>query len=186
MLRISEKGYAFVAAREACVLTAYPDSRMLAAGFGQNDPTLKVGDTITLDQAIALFLKEGQRIETFLQKTFSPNLEQQHVDALFSATYNVGTGTMRDNADLLIAVAAFRAGPADKRLRDLAGLEIIKVHPKDKPVPFNLSRRCREVLVFVSGDYGDLSTMQLWPAGKSPKNTPPDPPTIVPMPRFLP
>ncbi len=184
MLTISEKGYAFVACREACVLTAYPDSRMLAVGFGQNDPSLKEGDTITMDEAIALFLKEGQRIAAFLEKTFGP-LQQQQADALWSLTYNVGTGTIRDNAPLVAVVKAYVASPKDGRLRDAVGYQILQTHPKDKPVPFNLSRRCREALVFVSGDYGDLRTMMLWPAGKSPKHTPPDPAQVVPMPTFL-
>lgn len=186
MLPISEKGYAQVAAREACVLSAYPDTHMLAVGFGQNDPALKPGDTITLDQAIALFLKEGQRIQVFMEKTFAfVDLQQQHVDALFSVIYNVGTGTVRDSVDLIKAIAASRSAPSDKQLRDAAALEIIKAHPKNKPVPFNLSRRMREASIFASGDYGDLSKLMLWEAGKSPKNTPPDLPSIVPMPTFL-
>lgn len=186
MLPISEKGYARCAAFEACVLTMYPDSKSPAIGFGQNDPNLKPGDTITMDEAIALFLKEGQRIQRFLEKTFGGvDLLQWHVDALFSLAYNVGTGTIRDSFDLLMAIAAFRAAPTDKSLRDLAAMEIIKTHPKDKPMPFNLARRCREALVFVAGDYGDVSKLMLWEAGKSPKNTPADPPIIVPMPTFL-
>jgi hypothetical protein len=91
--------------------------------------------------------------------------------------YNIGFGALGRDTELVNAVKAFRTDPRNRELRDAAGFEIVR--------PFNLSRRCREALVFVSGDYGDLSTLQLWEAGKSPKNTPPDPPTVVPMPTFL-
>jgi len=186
MFAVSEKGYAFVAAREACVLTMYPDSHNPAIGFGQNDPTLKPGDVITLDEAIALFLKEGQRIAAALEKIFAGyDLKQNHVDCLFSVAYNIGTGALARNAPLVDAVKAFATHPTNRLMRDAAGYQIVRANYSDQTGPFNLSRRCREALVFVSGDYGDLSAMQLWPAGKSPKNTPPDPPTVVPMPTFL-
>jgi GH24 family phage-related lysozyme (muramidase) len=185
-VRFTEKGLAFVATREAIVLTAYPDSHMLAVGMGQNDPALKPGDTITLEQAIALYLHEMERISRFLEMLFSSvTLLPQHWDALGSATYNCGTGTMRNNTALIGAVIDYRDNPDDRHKRDLAAFELVQMHPADKPIPFNLSRRCREALVFTAGDYGDVSTVQLWPAGKSPKNTPPDPPQVVPMPTFL-
>lgn len=186
VLSISEKGYAFVAAREACSLTAYADTRMLAVGFGQNDPNLKPGDVITLDQAIALFLKEGQRIALSLTKIFAGyDLKQNVVDACFSTAYNIGLGSFARNEPLVSAVKAYAVHPADRLRRDAAGYQIINANYTLDMGPFNLSRRCREALVFVSGDYGDLSTLKLWPAGKSPKNNPPDLPTLVPMPTFL-
>jgi GH24 family phage-related lysozyme (muramidase) len=187
VLTIGEKGYAFVAAREACVLTMYPDSHNPAIGFGQNDPNLKPGDVITLDRAIALFLKEGQRIAAALEKLFAGfYLTQQQIDALFSTVYNIGLGSLvRANSGLVEAVKSYARHPTSHALRDAAGRLIVDARPENVEPPFNLSRRCREALVFVSGDYGDLSTLQLWPAGKSPKNNPPDPPTLVPMPTFL-
>lgn len=184
MLSVSEKGYAFVACREACVLTMYPDSHNPAIGFGQNDPSLKPGDTITLDRAVALFVQEGQRIAAALPKFFPGLFVEQHVNALFSLVYNVGLGTIRDDDALRDAVAAFlvRGGTG---LLDAVGERILLCHPKDKPVPFNESRRRLEIQLFETGDYGDISKMMLWTAGKSPRNTPPDHPIIVPMPTFL-
>lgn len=187
MLPVSEKGYAFVATREACVLTMYPDSHNPAIGFGQNDPNLKPGDVITLDAAIALFVKEGRRIQGALAKLFDGyDLPQRAVDCLFSTTYNIGLGSLtRANSQLVDAVRAFARHPGNRPMRDLAGYQIVQAHPEGAEPPFNLSRRCREAVLFLTGDYGDLSIMQLWPAGKSPRHLPPDPPTVVPMPTFL-
>lgn len=183
MLPISEKGYAFDAQREACVLSVYADSKNPAIGFGLNDPKLKPGDSISMDEAIAALLKEGARIQAFLAMTFAyANLLQSHVDALFSLAYNVGTGTIRDNVDLIKAIAASRTAPDDKHLRDVVGLEIIKTHPPDKPQPFNLGRRCQEAMLFTTGAYGDLSTLLFWDKGKNPHA---DAPQVVPMPKFL-
>jgi GH24 family phage-related lysozyme (muramidase) len=178
MFAVSEKGLAFVACREACSLTAYADTHMLAVGFGQNDPSLKPGDTIALEHAIDLFVNKAKADAIQLTRIFDGVLlDQQHVDSLWSLGYNIGFGALGRDTELVNAVKAFRTDPRNRELRDAAGFEIVR--------PFNLSRRCREALVFVSGDYGDLSTLQLWEAGKSPKNTPPDPPTVVPMPTFL-
>lgn len=186
MIDVSERGLAFVAAREACVLTAYRDSHMLAIGFGQNDPNLKEGDTTTLEHAIALFRTAAFERVVALRKIFAGvDLPQHQFDALFSLLYNCGAGTIaRNSPDLLGAVRAYRANPKDVRFRDHAAYQIILTHPEDKPVPFNLSRRCREVLLFLSEDYGDISTLKFWPAGKSPKHTPPDLVTLIPMPKF--
>lgn len=181
-----EKGYAFVAAREACVLTMYPDSHHPAIGFGRNDPSLKPGDTSTLEAEIAWLVTEGERIGAGLAKLFAGyDLKQNAVDALFSTAYNIGLGSLtRANVNLVVAIKAHAANPT-RQTRDAAGWWILQAHPEHVEPPFNLSRRCREALVFLSDDYGDLSTMQLWPAGKSPKNMPPDPPVLVPMPAFL-
>lgn len=179
----SEKGYAFIAAREACVLTMYPDSHNPAIGFGQNDPTLKSGDTITMAQAIDLLVREGTQIAKGLAKAFTDvKLPQNQVDALVCLGYNLGvTGIIRDNPKLVTAVRAYAKEPGNHTLRDLAGMEFITAHPKDGPVPFNFSRRCREALVFTAGDYGDLSTLMVWGTGKDPKH---DKPEFIPMPKF--
>lgn len=187
MFAISERCYAFVACREACSLTVYSDTHNPASGFGMNDPNKVVGQTITMDEAISSFVQEGKRIAAALDKTFAGvALQQNHVDALFSLSFNIGTGALARNAELVGAVKAFGPFQHDRSLRDWAGYQIVRANFSNTTGPFNLSRRCREAILFVQGDYGDLSTLQLWPAGKSPKNTPPDPPTLIPMPRFLP
>jgi GH24 family phage-related lysozyme (muramidase) len=185
-MRPSEKGYASVAAREACVLTTYPDSHSPAIGFGRNNPSLKPGDTSTLEVEIAWLVKEGERIGAGLAKVFDGfELAQTTIDCLFSTVYNIGSGSLiRGNTELVTAIKAHAVKPA-KQERETAGHWIVQAHPLGVEPPFNLARRCREALVFLAGDYGDLSTMKLWPAGTSPKNTPPDPPQIVPMPTFL-
>lgn len=187
MLAVSERGYAFVACREACVLTVYPDTHNPASGFGMNDLTKVVGQTVTMDEAILAFVQEGKRIAAALDRVFAGfDLKQQHVDACFSLAYNIGAGALSRNTGLVGAIKSFCTHPTSRQLRDAAGYQFVRANYSDDAGPFNLSRRCREAILFVSGDYGDLSTLQLWPAGKSPKATPPDPPTLIPMPRFLP
>jgi GH24 family phage-related lysozyme (muramidase) len=85
MFAVSEKGLAFVACREACSLTAYADTHMLAVGFGQNDPSLKPGDTIALEHAIDLFVSKAKADAIQLTRIFDGVLlDQQHVDSLWS------------------------------------------------------------------------------------------------------
>lgn len=189
MITITQKDFAFVAAREACVLTVYADSNNPAIGFGQNDPSLKIGDTTTLEHAIDLFKVEAQKLAAALDKIFEGvKLDQQHIGACFSLMYNIGRGGFQDQHDLIASIKASRADPRNRKLRDVAGFSFIGATARGwdfhEKGPFNFSRRAREAILFTTGDYGDLSTMQLWPAGKSPRNNPPDPPTAVPMPQF--
>lgn len=183
----AEKDIAFTAVREECVLTCYPDTHNPAIGFGINDPTLKPGDTIDLDEACRRLVSVMQANGVALAKIFPDHvLLQQHVGALLSLGFNIGMGALRRNVALVNAMDEFFFDPKNAALRDLAAKQIILANMDETTGrPFNLSRRCREALLFISGDYGDLSTLMLWPAGKSPKNTPPDPPIFVPMPTFL-
>jgi GH24 family phage-related lysozyme (muramidase) len=190
MITILQNDLAFVAAREACVLSVYPDSQNPAFGFGQNDPSLKIGDTGTLEHAIDLFKKKAKEIADALDHIFADvHLEQQHIGACWSLMYNIGRGGFTDQHDLIAAIKSYRADPKNRKKRDAVGFGFICATARGwnfaEKGPFNFSRRAREALLFVTGDYGDLSTMELWPAGKSPRNNPPDPPTVVPMPQFI-
>lgn len=180
---VSNAGLARVAAFEACVLTVYADVHSPAIGFGQNDPALKEGDTITLEEAIGLFVKNAMVYEAAVNRLFADvALSQTQFDALFSLAYNIGGGNLRKERTLVDAVKAFAALPGDHVLRDKAGFAIIRAHwSEENGGPFNFSRRCREALLFVAGDYGDISTLKLWGPGLNPRTSQP---ALVAMPVF--
>jgi hypothetical protein len=177
----------FVAAREACVLTAHRDTALLAIGFGQNDASLDEGDTISMDRAIALLMVAADEYDRSLNIIFAGSALAQHqYDAAFSLMYNVGATWFRSygGRPLVKAVADHAASPGDRGLRDATGFAFVCAKYDPDAGPFNLSRRCREALMYVQGDYGDLSTLKLWREGKSPRHIPPDPFETVPMPRL--
>lgn len=186
MLEASEYGLAFTAQREAFVLTAYVDSpgRPLAIGAGDNDKNLKPGDTITLDEAVRRFVKRAEDFEADLNRVFgAAPLTQEMFDALFSLTYNIGGTQLRKQTELISAVIAYALTPHDRLLRDMAAYHLINAKFSNVTGPFNLSRRCREALIFVSRDYGDLTQIKCWPVGTDPRK---DPPKLIPMPSFRP
>jgi GH24 family phage-related lysozyme (muramidase) len=178
----SERGLAFCAAREACVLKAYLDTKHLAIGFGDNDPSLKEGDTISFEEAIRRYLKKIKGYEESVNRIFAAaNLSQTTFDALISLCWNVGATQLREEKQLITAIEGYGSDPKSAYFRDWAAFELIKVK-LDGSGPFNLSRRCREALVLINGDYGDLNTLKIWPPYKTVRVDPPD---ITPMPRFL-
>lgn len=181
----SNKGLQFNAQREAMVLTAHRDTKNLAIGVGDNAPDLKEGDTITFDEAVARYQKRALDFEADVNRVFgAAPLSQQMYDALFSLTYNIGGTVLRAQKDLISAVIAHALTPGDRVLRDKAAYLLLGVKRTEEGGPFNLSRRCKEALIFINGDYGTLDLLKLWPVGTSPRNNPPDPPQLVPMPVF--
>jgi GH24 family phage-related lysozyme (muramidase) len=184
-MRVSPQGLAFVAQREGCVLTAYRDTKHLAIGFGWNKPGLQEGDTITLDEAVAQFVEHSAVYDQDMARVFgAAPLSQQCYDALYSLAYNIGGTQLRKETDLISAVIAHALSPGDRVLRDKAAYHLTRARFNDESGPFNFSRRCREALVYIGGDYGDLTTLKMWPVGKSPRNVPPDAPETAPMPVF--
>ena len=178
----SERGLAFCAAREACVLRSYLDTKHLAIGFGDNDPSLKEGDTISLDEAVRRYVEKAHSYEASINKIFiGADLSQTTYDALFSLAWNIGATQLRKETQLITAIEAFGSDPKRAYFRDWAGFELTKAK-MDAKGPFNFSRRCREALILINADYGELTTLKLWPAHKTVRVDPPD---LIPMPRFL-
>ena len=187
-MKVSERGLQFVAAREACTLTAHMDTTTLAVGFGQNNKNLKPDDEITIERAVELMCEFADGLDRSLNIIFGDIKCAQHqYDAVFSAAYNLGPTWLKNgNQHLIGAVKVHAEAPADLQLRDLAGLAFcqIKGPPKVKDgpprYPFNMSRRARECVLYTQGDYGDLSTMKLF--RKNPREGHPF--EVVPMARF--
>lgn len=170
MIGVVERTLAFTAVREGCVQTMYPDSHNPAIGFGQNDPSLKPGDTISVARACEMLVAASKSFEASILKAFHEvALTQPMFDALFSLTYNVGGGGLAAEPDLIAAFKAYAINPDDHGLRDLAGLQLALVKVKETGHPFNLSRRLREGLILTAGDYGDLTKIPFWSAGKNPR-----------------
>lgn len=181
---ISEKGLAFVAAREACVLTVYQDTRNPAIGFGVNDATLKPGQTISFEEAQARYVTAAAGYSKSIDKIFEDvNLQQQHKDAIFSTTWNIGATRMRQEVRFGTALREFYKNLTDRTLRDRAAYELLHVRwDLNGWKPFNLSRRCLEAVLFIKGEYHDIDQLSLWREGKVPGR---DMPEMVPMPTFL-
>lgn len=181
MMLASAHCLAFIAAREACVLVAYQDSHHLAIGFGDNDPSIKGGDTITLAEAVRRMEAKVVEYAAGVERIFSPRIiPQTKFDALVSLAWNIGVGGLRAEVDFVGAVEVALDNPHDVKCRDMAGLQWTRVKYSDQSGPFNLSRRCREAILFLTGGYGDLSALDLYRG--NPHATAPE---RVPMPKFL-
>lgn len=107
MQKVSKNCFDLVAHFEGCKLEAYLDpigipTIGLGATFYQSGAKVKMGDKITMQQAIDLFNWHVQKFtDTVLRKVKRP-LKQQELDALVSFAFNSGTsyktagGTWKD------------------------------------------------------------------------------------------
>lgn len=191
---------AFIAVREGFVASVYSDAHAPANGFGQNDPSLEPGQITTLEAAGGRLISFCAVLAGEIAKLLPPaaHLEQHEFGALLSLAYNVGAGGayrgrpgggLAFQGHLLVSLEVYLVGDdgsdPERRafLRDMAGKEITRANEDPSTGrPFNASRRWREAILFVAGDYGDLSTLKSWPEGRDPRK---DPPEIIPMPRFI-
>lgn len=92
----SEKMYNYIKGKEGCSLTAYknPGETNWTIGYGHCDETIKEGDTITQEEADALFLSDIAAFEEAvrnIESRYGYELTQNEFDALLSLCYNFGT-----------------------------------------------------------------------------------------------
>ena len=178
-MQVSNDGLAFVAAREALCLTAHKDTRLPAIGFGVNDPTLTLGETITIEEAIDRYLKKAPDYDADVLAVFKDiPLAQHQFDALWSLDWNTGRTDLRRATDLVTAIKSFALAPdttdqdkvLKRWLRDRAAFQFTQVkYDSETDTYFNLSRRMLEGALFASGNYGDISRVKFYGAGKHPK-----------------
>lgn len=152
-LTTSRNGILFVANREAIVLVAYPDGPNYSIGCGHNSPAIKVGDKISVKDALALLKKDLAEREPRLNRELSKSVTQPQFDALMSLHYNTGNRFVWDavrliNKGAMDEAAAFFA-TAD---RNLAGEKLSGL----------LKRRLLEQAIFVHGEYGPLDPILCW------------------------
>lgn len=182
MWTASNNDLAFIAAREACVLKAYPDAHSLAIGFGINDKTLKPGDKITYEEAIRRFVAVAADYEADINKIFGPmNFQPHEYGALFILDYNIGGTKMRQHHLLLDAAKAYGDQPTNRVLRGWVSYYMIMSLFSNVTGVFNPARRYREATLFETGDYGNISRLKFLPAHKTNKV---DPYEDRPMPKF--
>lgn len=193
-----QNDYAFIACREAFVATTYMDAHNPANGFGQNDSDLQPGQVTTMEAAIARFKAFCTYLDGEIDKVF-PNVSfnQHESGAVRSLTYNIGPhGAYKDRpggglafqAHLIKTIGAYKADDGKDSavtafLRDMVGKEITWVN--EDPItgrPFNASRRWREAILFVAGDYGNVSKLISWGPNKDPKK---DASELIDMPQFV-
>ena len=181
-LEFSEKGLAFIAAKEACALTAYRDTSHLAIGFGQNIKTLKQGDTIEMQQAIDMFLVATAEYADYTRRLFrNYPFEQHHFDACGDVVYNIGPTKMKVETDFFKALDNYfnliAKGPPQTdeqretflKIRSEAGNAFIPIMYKERNRHHNFERRCLDAVMFTAKAYGNISKLTFYDKGKRPK-----------------
>jgi len=97
-MKISEEGKDLIKLFEGCRLNAYKCSAGVPTiGFGNtyypNGDKVKMGDTITLEEARDLFDDLIVRYERIVNSKLKVDVKQNEFDALVSHTYNTGGST---------------------------------------------------------------------------------------------
>lgn len=100
-MTISESGIVFIKHQESCRLNAYRDiGGVWTIGWGSTG-NVHAGDTLTQEQADALFLQDLQPIVAALNKWLTwPTVRQCEFDAFCSFTFNLGIGALESSTVL--------------------------------------------------------------------------------------
>ncbi|MCJ8510661.1 lysozyme [Rhizobium lemnae] len=135
---------------EAIVLTAYDDSTgKMTIGAGHTaaagDPDPQSGMKISLTEAINIYRTDIAKAESEVAKSVHASLSQNQFDALVSWHFNTGAIS---NATL---TTKLNAGDVDGAAAEFAHWN----KSKGKVLDGLISRRAREMAMFVKADYGD-------------------------------
>ena len=89
-MKASEKGLALIRSFEGLRLLAYKDlGGVVTIGFGTTKG-VKMGDTITRDEADRLLCEDAQRFADHIDAVVKVPLNQNQIDALVAFVYNIG------------------------------------------------------------------------------------------------
>ena len=155
---------------ESCRLTAYkahPSEEYYTIGWGHYGPDVKEGMTITQVQADALFDEDIKAFESAVNRwndKYELNLSQNQFDALFSATYNFGTGWVEYYAQKGYRLAKYvQSGFKDSNGNPLPELEIadafgVLCSAGNEILPGLIKRRINEAEIFLYGNYSTENT----------------------------
>lgn len=151
LMKISQKGIDLIKKFEGCKLYAYRDSVGVATiGYG-HIKGVKMGMSITQQQA-EMFLKEDIKpVETFLNG-MCINYTQGQFDALTSWIFNLGQGNFKSSTMYKYIVAR----KSDLEITD----QMVKWHNAGgKPLLGLMKRRCSEANMFLGKEvyYVDAS-----------------------------
>lgn len=150
---------------EGCRLTAYKahnSEEYYTIGWGHYGPDVKEGMTITQAQADALFDEDIKAFESAVNRwndKYALNLTQNQFDALFSATYNFGTGWVEYYAQKGYRLAKYvQSGFKDSNGNPLPELEIadafgVLCSAGNEILPGLIRRRINEAEIFLYGNY---------------------------------
>ena len=104
-MNISKTGIQLITNYEGLFLHAYPDpgtnSTPYTIGYGTicypSDQKVKLGDTITQEQAIEYLMFEVDQKTKGIEDLVDVDLTQTQFDALVSWTYNLGLGALKES-----------------------------------------------------------------------------------------
>lgn len=155
-MKTSHNGVVFLARAEAIVLVAYPDGEHMSWGAGHNDPALKPGDQISLEDALKLLAADLAPREAYITKKLTLPVEQHEFDALVDAYYNKGS-------HVLPVIELINAGDHLEAMAVLLTINRNESGPKAGKFNEGLAkRRMNEIALFLHGNYGDLSKVKIW------------------------
>ena len=91
-MKLDSRGLQFIRSLEGCKLTAYHDiGGTLTIGIGHTGKDVKVGMTITEEQAMSIFKKDIAKFEKHVNKYHDIyNFNQNQFNALVSFAFNIG------------------------------------------------------------------------------------------------
>lgn len=141
-MRISEKGINLIKRFEGLRLEAYLDSVDIPTiGYGHTRG-IKLGQTITQEQADAFLEEDIHEFELAIQRLVHVNLTQNQFDALVSFTFNLGIGSLKQSTLLKKLNAGDITGAANEFNR--------WVYAGGKKLTGLVKRRSAERLMFIS------------------------------------
>jgi GH24 family phage-related lysozyme (muramidase) len=158
----SHEGACALAREEGVVLQVYMDGNTPAVGMGHNDARLKVGDKITLEEAVALFKQDIKKFTAGVLKVLTKPTLQHELDAMILLAYNIGLGSFSRSS----VVAHFNSGDKAK-----AADAFLLWHKASGKADVLLGRRQRERTLFLTSSYGKIDTVPVWTG--DPKTTKP-------------
>ena len=141
-MRISEKGINLIKKFEGLRLEAYLDSVDIPTiGYGHTRG-IKLGQTITQEQADAFLEEDIHEFELAIQRLVHVNLTQNQFDALVSFTFNLGIGSLKQSTLLKKLNAGDITGAANEFNR--------WTYAGGKKLTGLVKRRSAERLMFIS------------------------------------
>ena len=97
-MKISDGGIATIKQFEGLRLDAYLDAvNVLTIGYGHTGPDVKMGQSITEDEALELLRLDVEEFEECVTQNVIVELTQGQFDALVCFAYNVGCGALKSS-----------------------------------------------------------------------------------------
>jgi GH24 family phage-related lysozyme (muramidase) len=151
-MKLSRKGAEALLAEEGIVLSSYRDIKgVLTIGAGHTAeagmPIPTPGLKISLEEALALFVKDVAKFERRIDQAIAVPLKQHEFDALVLFDYNTGAifkGSVDDKLNL---------GEVDRAVATIAQYDKISIKGKLEPSEALKARRAREIQMFRKGEY---------------------------------